>query len=252
MTNERPEDKWEMHIQDLSREFRYPPTPDIAGEVRAALRTRRRAPRRRLMAAAVLIVVLLVGLLAVPDIRSEAFEWLGLGSWRLIRAEASPTPLTATISSTPSVLDSPGKTTLQDAEAAVPYPILLPSYPDDLGMPDYVFLLPTEIPSVTLVWMLPGEPNQVWFSLDIFSNQTPAGKYFPWEEEEARVNGRRAFWLVEPHEFFYEGTPPFRRSVEGNVLVWEGDGVLYRLESQLSQEEAIRIAESVPLGTDAP
>jgi hypothetical protein len=36
-----------------------------------------------------------------------------------------------------------------------------------------------------------------------------------------------------------------RRLVEGNVLVWEQDGLTYRLETKLSLSEAVKIAESL-------
>jgi hypothetical protein len=37
----------------------------------------------------------------------------------------------------------------------------------------------------------------------------------------------------------------FRRLVEGQVLIWEADGITYRLETELSMEEAVAIAESL-------
>jgi hypothetical protein len=36
-----------------------------------------------------------------------------------------------------------------------------------------------------------------------------------------------------------------RRLVEGNTLIWEANGITYRLESHLSLEDALRIAESL-------
>lgn len=36
-----------------------------------------------------------------------------------------------------------------------------------------------------------------------------------------------------------------RGLIEGNVLVWEQDGITYRLESALPLEEAVRVAESL-------
>ena len=36
-----------------------------------------------------------------------------------------------------------------------------------------------------------------------------------------------------------------RRLVEGNVLLWEQDGVTYRLETELPLDEAIKVAESL-------
>jgi hypothetical protein len=36
-----------------------------------------------------------------------------------------------------------------------------------------------------------------------------------------------------------------RRLVEGNVLIWFENGLTYRLESDLSLEETVRVAESL-------
>jgi hypothetical protein len=36
-----------------------------------------------------------------------------------------------------------------------------------------------------------------------------------------------------------------RRLVSGHVLIWEEDGLTYRLETDLSMEEAVAIAESL-------
>jgi hypothetical protein len=43
----------------------------------------------------------------------------------------------------------------------------------------------------------------------------------------------------------FNGDLQYRRMIDGQVLIWEGDGITYRLETDLSLEEAIRIAESL-------
>jgi hypothetical protein len=65
--------------------------------------------------------------------------------------------------------------------------------------------------------------------------------------EETTVSGQQAFWLQGPHYFRLENDEiqPWL-FVGGNVLVWwSADGITYRLESHLTQAEALRVAESL-------
>jgi hypothetical protein len=36
-----------------------------------------------------------------------------------------------------------------------------------------------------------------------------------------------------------------RRLIDGHVLIWEEDGITYRLETGVTLEEAVKIAESL-------
>jgi hypothetical protein len=64
------------------------------------------------------------------------------------------------------------------------------------------------------------------------------------------VNGQQGFWISGvPHAFFVcPDTSDCREEpyrLASNVLLWEQDGLTLRLESALSEEESIVIAESV-------
>ena len=68
-------------------------------------------------------------------------------------------------------------------------------------------------------------------------------------EPVALRNGTAAYWLAgQPHQFFYRDTAggfqPETLRLAGNTLLWEAGGVTYRLEAQVTREEAIRIASS--------
>jgi hypothetical protein len=64
--------------------------------------------------------------------------------------------------------------------------------------------------------------------------------------EETEVNGQRAVWTVGPYPLISRnGDVELTRMVEGHVLIWESDGVTYRLETGLSLEETLKIAESL-------
>ena len=63
------------------------------------------------------------------------------------------------------------------------------------------------------------------------------------------VNGRAAAWTSGPYVLSY-GTEDdvewqMQYLVTGRVLIWEADGLTYRLESDLSFDEAIRMSESL-------
>ena len=63
---------------------------------------------------------------------------------------------------------------------------------------------------------------------------------------DAWVGGGRAAWIPVPHVLTVEtedGTETF--SVRGNVLIWEVDGITYRLETSLDRASALEVARSI-------
>ena len=60
------------------------------------------------------------------------------------------------------------------------------------------------------------------------------------------VNGQRAIWTVGPYPLrLYNGDIEFTRLIKGHVLIWQEGDITYRLETDLSLEEAVKIAESL-------
>jgi len=62
-------------------------------------------------------------------------------------------------------------------------------------------------------------------------------------------NGNPAYWLAgQPHQFFYFDSTgkiqPDTLRLAGNTLLWDAGGITYRLEAQVTREEAVRIASS--------
>jgi len=78
--------------------------------------------------------------------------------------------------------------------------------------------------------------------------------------EAIEVAGQPGFWIEgEAHVFLYRGPDGGLRDeryrLAGNVLLWERDGLTFRLESALPKERALAIAASLqplekPSGTD--
>lgn len=252
---ERPQEQWEEKVQHLVRDFRYPPTPDIAAGVR---RRSRRSARRVWRAVAVATVLMVLVILLVPPVRAFVLEVIRVGVVRIFLVEptATSTPTLETTdpqlrvpTATPEVIfELDGRMSLAEAQKQVGTPILLPGYPSDLGEPDLVFVHHYNEPVITLVWLQPGSDDEVRLVLEILNPRVVASKLYPYEGERqsTQVNGHPAEWLTEAHEVFYfGGSKEVRRPVTGHVLVWEMGGLTYRLETDLPLEEALKIAESL-------
>jgi hypothetical protein len=227
------------------------------------------------------IVLLLAILLAVPPVRAQILEFIQVGIVRIFLAQPSatatlPTPVETsaatstaaqpeqllvattkpppatstpaeTITHLPSLLDLAGETTLAEAQSRLDFPILMPTYPADLGLPERVFLQVKDGQMLVLVWLAPGEPDKVTLSLHIYgSDSIYATKWEPENILETQVNGQSAIWAEGPYIFqLRSGKFDFDRLIEGHVLVWAVDDLTYRLETDRSLDEALKIAESL-------
>lgn len=250
-------ERLEAALRKQAAAMDYPPTPDVAGEVRRRLKMESPRPSRLVpqWVGAMLILVFVLGaLLAVPQVRAELLEFLQIGVVRIFPVAPTSTatlpPLTATPrpAATPlaSLLDLAGETTLDEAQAKAGFVVRLPTSPPDLGPPDVVFLQDLGGPIVVLVWLEPNDPSRVRLSLHQFGPGTFAEKNAPKVIQATDVNGQPALWTEGPYMVqIRNGDYVTRRLVEGHVLIWEVGEITYRLESALTLEEARQIAESV-------
>jgi hypothetical protein len=212
------------------------------------------------------LVVLLLGLLAVPSVRAGILEFIQVGVVRIFLATPptttpapspvpSGTPARRTPAPTPLPTSTPlawltdlaGETTLAEARGRVFFDIPLPAYPEDLGEPDRVFVQDLDGPLVVLVWLEPGTANQVRMSLHLIAPGSIAlEKARPVLVEETRVNGQYAAWTTGPYLLRLRNNDlDIRRMIAGHVLIWEQEGITYRLETDLPLEEAVKVAESL-------
>jgi hypothetical protein len=148
-----------------------------------------------------------------------------------------------------------GESTLGDAAEALGAELPLPAHPLGIGPPDRVFLQEVSGPMAVLAWLAPDRPDEAWLVLYVLRLEEGAfgGKFEVQRVQQTTVWGAPAFWVEGQH--FLEFRDRAGRSIHGparfvagNVLVWEGSGLTYRLESGLSLDEAVRIAESMPQG----
>jgi hypothetical protein len=258
--NSSSNDELESRLHNAARSFPYPPTPDIAAAVSQQMRqpARRTLRPRRLALAAAIILAILFALLSVPQVRAAVADILRIGAIIIHLTEPSPTPTTVGPTTTAqvtiiplSILDLAGETTLEAARKKVNYSLRLPTYPPDLGLPDHVYLQQIDGPFVVMAWVDRQNPRKVKLSLHILGPYTNGygEKGNPKLIAHTRVHGNEAAWLEGPHllQYYVEHRVEIdlRRLVTGNVLVWEENGLTYRLETDLSMEEAVKIAESL-------
>ena len=254
-------------LVDLGGRLDYPRMPALAVQVRHRLERelapppvrevlRPYRPLRRSVAIAALGLLLVAGAATAALFRIRGVE---------IRIR--PTPPTAVPSRSPTTDVSPdlGRTlslgervTLGEARQAVSFRVRLPSLPG-LGSPDEVYV--DDDPSsgrVTAVYApRPGLPRTSATGVGLLVTQFRArfDEEFVIKEtgpgtrvEQISVAGDPGYWVVgEPHTVVYvdeRGLNSDTLRLAGNTLLWERNGVTFRLEADISKQQALRIAAS--------
>jgi hypothetical protein len=256
-------DPFETRLKELAQKVDYPVTPPIAKAVMARISVKPPVFSRRLAWSLTILFITIISLMAIPPVRAAVFEFIQIGIVRIFPEAHTPIPETKTpLTPTPSALiplleEIMGEVTLQEARAFVEYPIPLPTHPVDLGEPDRIFVQEVDSQMTILVWLDDENPGKVKLSLHIIPpNSWVIKKVDPTVIELTNVNGQRAVWATGPYPLLLHNREiDFVRLIEGNVLVWTQGDLTYRLETDLSLEEAIKIAESLqapPVVTPTP
>jgi hypothetical protein len=264
--DELQQELFEKQLLSLAKGLDYPRTPDIAGSVMSRLRGTA-GPRflsRRLVWSLTIILILCSSLMLIPPARAAIIEFIQIGVVRIFRAEPTPlAPPTQESSSTvvsmtatpvptsrpliPLLENLAGEMTLDEAQKAVNYPIMLPAYPPDLGKPDRIFVQEAEGKMTILVWIDRQKPTRVSMSLHLIPPGSWAiDKFDPTLVQETSVKGQRAIWAVGPYPLRLRNDDlQYTRLIDGHVLIWKEGDLTYRLETDLSLEEALKVAESL-------
>ena len=245
----------------------YPTTPDLATQVRHRLESepvgRTLTPRPTIWLVAALLIALVSGLVLFPEARNAIADRLGLPGVSIQWVDEVPTPEPSQIGA-PLLLGR--QVTLDEAQAAVDFPVRIPTAAG-FNAPDEIYLIDqVEGAMVSFVYAAaPGLPASdetgVGALLTQFRGEADRGlieKGLPDDGAQATnldavaVSGEPGFWISgAPHGFFFVcydvgECRQERYRLAGNVLLWEQDGVTLRLESALTLENALVIAESVP------
>ncbi|GAA4577500.1 hypothetical protein [Planotetraspora kaengkrachanensis] len=204
------------------------PAPQHARPRRSGLLRRPRLSPRKAVAAAAVFLAVLIG--ATPQGRAAVVSVLRFAGVEIRVGEPGPLP-----TGVPSPLPSDRRVTLDEARRAVAFPVAVPAAlgePSDVRVADGGRV-------VTLLW--PGlRLDEYDGNLDVVFRKD-LGE--PWPEDVPTIRG---WWIQQPHGVSYVprgGAPQPEERVAGPTLIWQRDGVGFRLEGA-DKEEALRIANS--------
>lgn len=245
-------DDLELELAALGARLDWPPTPDLAGPVLAAQAAPTSLPQlrhlRRWLAAAVLALLIVGALLAgSATVRSSVADFLGIDGVRIEFGEPPALP-----AETPS-LGTP--TSKQDFVRWLPF---TPMQPAALGDPDAFYLHVLENGDVLgmMTWnpddALPQAaetgvgallmqfepPDDVYMMIKTVGTSTGS-------ITETTVNGAPAWWIEGASNLTIFGEKTIESRSTANVLLWQQGSIGFRLESALTMDEAIAIAESL-------
>ena len=252
-------------IRQTARQLVYPPTPDLTRRLYDRLDQKQVGlPGRELAWRVILLVViLLAGSLLVPSVRAAVLEFLQLGGIRIFLATPTPEGLLlspdSTLSPAPieslfSHLELSGAITMKDALERFPHRFEAPANLPKFGEPDRVYLQHRGGYILVMVWL--GADERVQLSLLILEEGAFVSKESPSTIVETEVDGLPALWLEGEHYLILDasrqagaeaGLDPDFIQVKGNVLIWEENGLTYRLETWHSLEFALNLAESMQM-----
>jgi len=239
----------ERALTELGRELEIPSGPDLVSTVLARIEPQpaeRPFRRQWALAIAVLVLAALAATLAIPDARSAFFRVLHIGGEQIELVDELPA-----VPPDPAELDLDlalgRRSTLEQARQEADFDLReLDTQPDRVylgergtvwflyGTPSKVRLLVAQTPAVSV--------DAPLILKKLASPDTPV--------EELSVDGARGFFIEgAPHLVLLldEHGEVIEESVRlaQNVLVWEADGVTYRLEGDMSREAALELAGSL-------
>jgi hypothetical protein len=250
-------------LEDIGGSLAVPAGADLPERVRARIGTqsvgvvplRRPSPvpawRRPLVASAVVVAVRAATLVASPATREAVADWLGIGA---VEIELSDRPPAETV----AALDHCREVTLAEASQQAGFTV---RWPAPLGRPAAVYTR-TIGPAreVTLVWppggALPATPAT---GVGLLLTQLKGGVHpaivkqvnaAMSQIQPVEVDGGQGWWISgAPHTLTYV-TPGGREistatRLARNVLLWERNGITYRLEGSLGLAEALRLAAAL-------
>lgn len=259
-------------LEDLAAHLVWPEEPDLGPAVRARLLPTPQQsspprwwsatgkPRWASAVAAVVALVLLGSALltASPSARRAVADFLGLRGVEieLDGGTTSRPPLPAG-----DTLQLGRSVTLAEARVQAGFPLLVPAGGGALGPPDGVYVDESVAGgAVSVVYRsrpgFPGAgPSGVGVLLTQFRASVDEGalrKVVPRgsQVEAVSVSGQKGYWFEgSPHLlFFTDAQGRFvedRSRLAGNTLIWEQGDITVRLESALSRDEAVRLAEDL-------
>ncbi len=245
----------EARLRSLGRKIEYPETPDLRRAVEQRIGGGNRQWRWLAAAAAILFAAgLLTALL--PPVRDVVAQWIGFGRIRVERVHSLPSPTPAQPNQVVPDLHLGEPVTLAEASSRLGRRVLVPT---SLGTPDLI-LWSADLRFASLVYRpRPDLPEAPGTGVAVLIIEAAGDVDYPilfkmvgpgTRLEAVTVQGVKGGWLEgAPHAVvFLDPTGKFRTDdvrLAGNVLIWSRAGVTYRIESHLSKERTLAIAESL-------
>ena len=262
MAERMDERELERTLTEIGRELPSPGRdlwPAVSRRIAAGRRTpwwaALRLPRFALAPALVTLLVLAFAAIGLTtNLVADAERIVGLRGVQIFKVPETPTPPPSTQAS-PVLFTGTRALSLADASKIAGFAVQAPAA---LGDPDAIYVDASPV-RVTLVYTSrPGIPPaaQIGVSALVVEirgavDQQLMGKAIgPGTTlEPVDMAGAPGFWLAgSPHLFFLRdanGVPQMETlRLAENTLLWERGGVTYRLEAQVSRDEAVRIASS--------
>ncbi len=241
-----------LELQDLGRSLTaLDPEVDIVTRALAQIERdtgRTRTWRRVGVGAAVAAAIALL-VLVIPPARRAVADLFGIGGERITRTTSVPSNLGTRFDLGRSI----------DVDAArrnAPAPITIP---DSIGAPAAAFV-GRPAGGTSFVWEpSPRLPRVFDSDIGLLLTEFPGRLDRPLVAKElppgttiepVNVAGATGYWLGNGvHEFFYldaDGNPqPDTARLATNTLLWERDGVTYRLESALDRDAGLALARQL-------
>lgn len=231
----------ERALVALGRELDVPDAPDLGPAVLARIASRPPRTRPRwALAVALAVLAALAATLAIPDARSALFRALHIGGATIELVDELPEVRAGQDLEAALGL----RVTLAEARAGAGFDVRMPD-----GSPDGVY-----VDNRGTVWLLYGAPERVRLLVAQTPRHTIDQGLFVKKlaasgtrVEAVDVGGAPGVYLSgEPH--FLVLLDELGRPVEdsarlaANVLLWESDGVAYRLEGRFDRERALELA----------
>ena len=246
-------------LKTVATQVEYPPTPQLAGRVRARLQETPEPHRVPLRSRRYAFAVAIVGALAVvfaatmalsPRAREAVADFIGVGGVRIGFDEPSPSL------SPVDELDLGPEVTLEEAEVFVDFDVKTPRLAD-LPEPEIHLTTPPPSGMVSLLYRdAYKDADDPGLLVTQFEARLEEGflKKLSFDEgarvEYLMVRGSPGYWVTGTHFFaYFDETGDIREEtlrLAENVLLWEEDGITYRVEGGFDRAEALKVADSMP------
>lgn len=245
-------------LRAAAREVAYPPTPALAKQVRMRLETAPRSSHRTLphrprwqpalVALGALVVVLVATMTFSPRAREAVADFIGVGGVRIGFDERAP-------SATPSEgLNLGPRVSLAEAEELAGFDVKVPQMLG-LSSPEIHFIRPPDAGMVSLLYPDAYEGADepalliTQFRADLDGAFVKKLGFEGTDVESVLVRGSVGYWVRGAHVFSYVDASGNLREetlrLADNVLLWEEDGITYRIEGGFGRPEALKIADSL-------